>query len=270
MASSRSRIITLLTDFGLGDSYVAEMKGVLLSLAPGATLVDVTHLVPPQETVQGALILASAFSRFPSGTVHLAVVDPGVGTERRAVAAEAGGYLFVGPDNGLLSLALERAGKARVIHLTESRFWLPEVSATFHGRDIFAPVAAHLARGVPLEEMGTPISSLTALPFPKPSPLDDGGVRGQVVAVDHFGNLVTNIREEDLFPSSGRDGPQEIEVGDRRLQGVHRTYGDVGEREPLALIGSSGYLVLAVMGGSAAEELGIGTLVEFVVRKPKG
>lgn len=286
-------IITLLTDFGLEDSYVAEMKGVLLSLAPEATLVDITHLVPPQDVLRGALVLSSAASRFPPGAVHLAVVDPGVGTARRAVAVEAGGHRFVGPDNGLLSLALHRAGafapsRARTgapsprgqrptdpsprrlrsgvpaIELTNPEFWLPAVSPTFHGRDIFAPVAARLARGAPLAEAGKPLRSLLAFRIPRPRRGPGGGVRGEVIAVDRFGNLVTSLRTEDLH-AGGEAAGLVVEVAGRSIDGLSRTY---EEREGLmALVAGAGYLEIAVAGGSAAQELGAGTGTEVVVRR---
>lgn len=267
MASSpRSVIITLLTDFGLEDSYVAEMKGVILSLAPEATLVDVTHLVPPQDITRAAFVLASTFQRFPDGTVHLAVIDPDVGTERRPMAAEAAGHLFVAPDNGLLSLALEKAGGARAVHLTEPRFWLPDVSSTFHGRDIFAPVAAHLARGKLLETLGIPISSWTTLPIERPNPLGDGGIRGKVIAIDHFGNIITNIRESDL-PQDAQESQVEVHLVGREIRGLARTYGDSPEGDLVALVGSSGYLEIAVVNGNAGTELGeIGPEAEVTVR----
>ncbi|MBI4236332.1 MAG: SAM-dependent chlorinase/fluorinase [Chloroflexi bacterium] len=280
-----SLIITLLTDFGLEDSYVAEVKGVLLSLAPEATLVDITHLVPPQDALRGALVLAAAFHRFPLGTVHLAVVDPGVGTARRAIAVAASGYHFVGPDNGLLSLALDRLGAlgkrrpprveplggprlgtrplrggARVVELAEPRFWLPAVSSTFHGRDIFAPVAAHLAQGVPLEEMGRPIASLLAFPFPRPERAPEGTLRGHVVAVDRFGNMMTDLQAQDL-PSAGSD--MEVEIAGRRIVGLQQSYGEEGL---IALIASAGYLEIAVVNGNAAHTLAAGAGAEVIVR----
>ena len=263
----RSGIITLLTDFGLKDSYVAEMKGVILSLAPGMTLIDVTHLVPPQDITRAAFVLASTFQRFPEGTVHLAVVDPDVGTERRPIAVEATGHLFVAPDNGLLSLALGKAGDAKAVHLTEPRFWLPDVSPTFHGRDIFAPVAADLARGELLETLGTSISSWATLPIEPPSPLGGDGVRGKVMAIDHFGNIVTNIREFDL-PKDAQYGHVEIRLSGRKIEGISRTYGDSPEGDLVALVGSSGYLEIAMVNGNAATELsGIRSGAEVTVRR---
>jgi S-adenosylmethionine hydrolase len=264
-------IITLLTDFGLEDSYVAEMKGVILSIVPDAALVDITHLIPPQDVVRGALVLAAAFHQFSAGTVHLAVVDPGVGTQRRGIAVRAAGHAFVGPDNGLLQLALERARRLpafqrlEAVHLDRPSFWLPDISPTFHGRDVFGPIAAHLARGVPLEEVGTPIESLTELAVPlAPTQAPDGAVMGQVIATDRFGNLTTNVRADLLRNVGAADVV--IEVAGRRIKGLNRTYGDGQPGDLLALFGSAGYLEIAVVNGNAKRALGVGVGAEVTVR----
>jgi S-adenosyl-L-methionine hydrolase (adenosine-forming) len=259
--------ICFLSDFGLEDGYVGVVEGVLLSICPGARVVGLSHAVPPQDVRTGAFILMTAVPYFPPGTVYLAVVDPGVGTDRPAIAVEAGGYSFVGPDNGLLSWALLRlarttglplapeGGTLRVgrgvtaVTLAESRFWRAPVSATFHGRDVFGPVAAHLAGGVPLAALGPPIDAIRALPLP--APLRDGdAVRGSVIHVDRFGNLITNVESSDVPPRAA------VEIGGRAIAGLSPHFQQ--EAELIALIGSSGLLEIAVPNGSAAALLGLG------------
>jgi S-adenosylmethionine hydrolase len=246
------KIITLCTDFGLADGYVAAMKGVILSLAPEVTLVDITHLVPPQDIFQGAFILAGVAPFFPPSTIHLAVIDPGVGSERRAVAIESDGCYYVGPDNGLFSLALAGAVDVRAVSLTQPAYWrIPRPSATFHGRDIFAAVAGHLAAGVPLAAFGKVATDLARLAIPAPTSVAPGDMRGQVISVDHFGNLITNIPAETLAPSAS----WRISIGGNEILGLSRIYSTARPGALLALIGSHGYLEIARCGGSAAEAL---------------
>jgi hypothetical protein len=245
-------IITLLTDFGLADSYVAEVKGVLLSRAPGATLVDVTHQVPPGDVRAGQYLLARAWHRFPAGTVHLAIVDPGVGTARRALAAEAprggGGHRFVAPDNGLLSFL---PPGARFVSLP-----IPaDAAPTFHGRDVFAPAAAALANGTPLERLGSLITDATHTPLP--TPRHDGvAVVGEVLYVDRFGTLVSNIPGGDVEPGV------RIRVGGTDVGALRRTFGDVERGAVVAFVGSGGTVEIAVRDGSAARLLGVGVGAE--------
>jgi S-adenosylmethionine hydrolase len=250
------RVITLLTDFGLEDGYVAAMKGVVAALAPEARLVDVTHLVPPQDVASGRFRLLTIAPYFPPGTIHLAVVDPGVGTARRAVAIRAAsGSYFVGPDNGLLLGALETDPPVTAVELSEPRFWRTSTpSATFHGRDIFAPVAAHLARGVELEELGTHVlpETLVRLELPRCRMLP-GGAEGAVQAVDRFGNLVSNIPGSVLASR----GAWSVSIRARSVAG-HRTYGEVPVGEPLALVGSHGFVEVAVHRGDARSALRAG------------
>jgi S-adenosylmethionine hydrolase len=257
------RVITLLTDFGLEDGYVAAMKGVVAMIAPEARLVDVTHLVPPQDVASGRFRLLTIAPYFPPGTIHLAVVDPGVGTARRAVAIRSTtGAYFVGPDNGLLLGALEIDPPVVVVELSESRFWrTPTPSATFHGRDVFAPVAAHLARGVELEEVGVTVAPETLVRLDlgrwKTVP---GGAEGTVQAVDRFGNLISSVPGSLL---AGR-GSWSATIRGRTVSG-HRTYGEVPAGVPLALVGSHGFFEVAVHGGDARSALraGVGDPVQI-------
>ncbi len=256
-------ILTLLTDFGLRDGYVAAMKGVILSLAPEATLVDISHDIPPQDVTAAAFVLASCWRFFPEGTVHLSVVDPGVGSSRRAVAVSTLGHFFVAPDNGLLALALAGAPSFAAVALTNPLYWrTPTPSRTFHGRDIFAPAAAHLAKGVPLGALGEPLADLVRLPWPQPIPLPAGGWRGEIVYVDRFGNAITNLPE--ALVASYREGW--FCAGPFRLRGLAHTYAEVERGAPLALIGSHGYLEFALREGNIAREGGlqIGTPVHVL------
>ncbi len=261
-------IITLTTDFGMSDPYVAAMKGVILSLAPQATIVDICHTVEARNILAAGYILSAAYPFFSPGTVHVAVVDPGVGTSRRPVAVAARGQHFVGPDNGLFSFLLSGtlAGSIVAVHLTQEAFWLPDVSATFHGRDIFSPVAAHLLNGVALSALGRllPPSDLVCLEAPRPVPQGDALV-GMVVHVDIFGNLITNIAGDSLS-----DGSAEVIIAGHSISGLSRTYGDRPAGELLALVGSSGYLEIAVASGSAAERLGAGSGTPVHVGRIRG
>ena len=237
-----ARIVTLLTDFGTADGYVGEMKGVLLSRAPDVCVVDITHDVPPQDVESGRLVLARIWRRFPTGTVHLAVVDPGVGSSRQALAVESDGRFLVGPDNGLLSPALLVAG-ARVVGLQVSS----TASPTFHGRDLFAPAAAALASGTSLDGLGAPTSDVVVRRTPEPRRRDDGALSGEVIAIDRFGNAITNL--------VGRR-PALLEVAGALLP-VRRTYSEVASGSPIALVGSTGLIEVAVRDGNASRQLGV-------------
>lgn len=240
-------LITLLTDFGVTDSYVAEMKGVLLTLVPGATLVDVTHGIPPGDVRSGAYLLGRVWRRFPRGTVHLAVVDPGVGTARAALALRAHGQHFVGPDNGLFTPVLRDAEVEAAVLAT------PEgASPTFHGRDLFAPAAAALASGTPLAELGPPLTTMPErLTYTAPH-YEGKSVVGEIVYVDRFGTLVTNLTAEWVPPYAV------LVVEDLDIGPLRRTFGDVPTGGLLAYIGSAGDVEIAVRGGSAARRLGLG------------
>ena len=269
-------VITLTTDFGTADTFVGEMKGVILGVNPDAAIVDLTHEVPPHDIVAGAYLLGAAYRQFPPGTIHVAVVDPGVGTARRPLAVSGPNAAFVCPDNGLLSYVLEceggsppdgpplEVGEAGLppgwvaYHLKNDRYWRRPVSATFHGRDIFASVAAYLSVGEPAAKMGPEVASVQAFRVPRPLAAN-GRIDGAVVHVDRFGNLVTNIGAA-LLPSSGAFV---VEVGGRRTTGLADSYQSGGAL--LAIVGSQGTLEIAARNGSAAAELGVGVGGSVVV-----
>jgi len=255
-------IITLTTDFGTRDWFVGVMKGVIFGIYPRATLVDVTHEIPAGDIRGAALALAAAWRFFPKGTVHVAVVDPGVGSARKAIAVRTADSFFVGPDNGVLSWALAKE-KVRAIHALENEtYFLHPVSQTFHGRDIFAPVAAHLSRGLPIRKFGPALKDFRRLDWPEPRK-QRGGVEGEVVYVDRFGNAITNL-SGGLFRVWGQS-VCEIDSRRRRTCPVRAFYQAVAPRGVVALVGSSGLLEIAVNGGSAARVLGlaIGTRVRL-------
>jgi S-adenosylmethionine hydrolase len=240
-------IVTLLTDFGTTDSYVAEMKGILLAGCPGSTLVDVTHAVPPGDVRSGAYLLGRTWPRFPGGTLHLAVVDPGVGTERAALAFAAHGHWFVGPDNGLFTQVLHDA-EVEAVTLPVPAGAAP----TFHGRDVFAPAAAALARGEPLQALGEPLATMPVrLSYTEPR-YEGKSVVGEILYVDRFGTLVTNLTTE-LVPPYAVLEVEGLEIGPLR-----RTFGDVPTGGLLAYVGSGGAVEIAVRDGSAARRLGLG------------
>lgn len=245
-------LITLTTDFGLADGYVGVMKGVILSIDPTATIVDVSHDITPHNVQEAAYVVYTAYPYFPPGTIHIVVVDPGVGSQRRAIALRAAQAYFVAPDNGALSYVLARERISEAVSLTNSRYHRPTISHTFHGRDIFAPVAAHLARGVPLTELGEPLTEVVTFPMPQPQALSDRKVAGHVLHIDRFGNLILDVKEACIL-----DGGIAIEVAGHRLQGLGRTFTDVPAGELVAYIGSSGHLEIALREGNAAQLLGI-------------
>jgi len=257
-----SSIVTITTDFGTKDGYVPAMKGTMLSIAPTARLVDVSHEIDPQDVMESAFVLQTAQPYFPEGTVHLVVVDPGVGTERRAVALRHDDHWYVGPDNGVFPLVLDGESPEAVVELDAPSAWRSDTpSTTFHGRDIFAPAAAHLAAGRPLDALGTPTDQLEALHWARPT-TTHGTVQGRVVHVDHFGNCITNLRRPTLADAVRREASAPLPAltayaGNTVLERIHSTYGDVAEEEPLLLFGSSGYLEVSVNGGNAAKRLDI-------------
>ncbi len=258
-------LITLTTDFGSRDPFVGIMKGVILSICPSARLVDLTHEVTPQDVLGGRLALESAAPFFPDGTVHLAVVDPGVGSARRAIAVRSGRHHLVGPDNGLLGFALEAPGRV-VVALTATEYRLPEVGATFHGRDIFAPAAAYLAAGVPLERLGPVVVDPVRLELPG-CRLEGGDLIGEVLDADRFGNLITSIASSRLSELPGRAAPA-VEVEGRPVGGIVGSYAEGGEGKPAAIVGSTGRLEIFVKSGSARRLLNAGRGARVRVRRP--
>jgi S-adenosyl-L-methionine hydrolase (adenosine-forming) len=246
-------IITLLTDFGDRDHYVASMKGVILGINPSCTLVDISHHVKPQDIQEGAFLLANAFSSFPKRTIHLAVVDPGVGGPRRPILVATSNYFFIGPDNGIFMLALQREEVKLVVHLNNERYFLPQVRPTFHGRDLFAPVAAHLSLGMKPESFGVEIEAWEELNVNRPEPKGKE-LAGEIIHIDTFGNLVSNIDEQTLFGfTKGR--PFSVKVGRGSFPGLKRGYWEGKRGEVIALIGSGGFLEISVREGNAQKKL---------------
>jgi S-adenosylmethionine hydrolase len=264
---SESRIVTFTTDFGLNDAFVGIMHGVVLSIHPETAIVDICHSVASFDLTDGAWTIAQAYRFFPPRTVHVVVVDPGVGSRRRPIVVETDSYIFVAPDNGVLSLIEAREAKFTVRHITADRYFLQPVSQTFHGRDIFSPVAAWLSKGVAPSEFGPEISDHVRLPLAKVERIGDS-LRGVVLKVDKFGNLITNIRELDapaLFAAEAP--PVSILVAGKMITRVCRSYAEAGDDEIFAIVGSSGYLEMAAKQASAAEKLaaGVGTPVGVVI-----
>jgi len=249
----RTPIITLLTDFGTKDHYVASMKGVILSINPQCTLIDITHQVSPHDIQEGALVLASCYSYFPKGTIHLSVVDPGVGGIRKPILLFTQNYFFVGPDNGLFTLIAQREKVKKVIILTEQKYFLSKVSTTFQGRDIFAPVAAHLSLGVRPNAFGYEIDSVKKLGFETPV-VKEGKLLGKIVHIDNFGNLVSNI-DEKIFVRFTMGHPYVISVGKRKIHCLGKGYWEGKPGAPVALFGSSGFLEISINKGNAQKTL---------------
>ncbi len=254
MVTRKSPIITLLSDFGLKDPYVAEMKAVTVSICPDATIIDISHQVRKFDIRMGAFILAQAAPYFPKGTIHVAVVDPGVGTKRRPIIIEAKNCLYVGPDNGLLMLAAQREEKSRIYEIANPAFMLEKVSTTFHGRDIFSPAAAHLAKGTPPADFGSEIFDPVTPSFAKPL-IRKGKIGGEVIHIDGFGNVITNITPRDLRKIGLEQGRSLLlRLGDEDLTLRFCTaYSEVPRNTPLAIVGSSEFLEVAVNQGDASK-----------------
>lgn len=257
-------IVTLTTDFGLRDPFVGIMKGVILSICPSADLVDLTHEIAPQDVLGACLTLEAALPFFPEGTVHLVVVDPGVGSARRPLALRAGGHCLVGPDNGVLTPAL-RGARWTAVTLAAREYRLADVSRTFHGRDVFAPAAAYLAAGVPLERLGPAVTDPVLLPIPE-SRLEGGVLVGEVLDVDRFGNLLTSIDAARLAEVPGA-GPPVVEVAGQPVGGLVDAYAEGPADRPAAIVGSTGRLEIFVRSGSACLALGAGRSARVRVRR---
>lgn len=258
------KFITLLTDFGLSDAYVGVMKGVVASINPDARVIDLCHDIAPQDVRGAAFLLAAAYNYFPPGTIHVAVVDPTVGSARAALCVQAGDFFFIGPDNGVISTACYRAGRPKIFRLENEDYFLENPSRTFHGRDIFAPAAAHLAAGAPIESMGRRVRSMKRIQLPRPTVRRGPGrhdtcIRGEVVHVDRFGNLITNIKPDTLqkaFPRRKRSALTVV-CGEHSIYGLSETYREVAPGQPLALVGSYGLIEISLRDGDAAASLGL-------------
>ena len=278
MTVRRPRVITLLTDFGNQDAYVGIMKGVIAGINPFANIVDICHSISPQDIFSGAYLLYTSYKYFPRKTIHVAVVDPGVGSKRDIVCVETKDYFFLVPDNGLLSFIVQEEKPKSIIRVTNNKYFLPLPSSTFHGRDVFAPVAAHLSLGVKPQQLGIKINQLEQLDIPKPVRKKTGQVEGQIIYIDRFGNLITNITKEHLVKGvegqKSEDRSQKLEnrikqrkttlkelfslcntietvIGRKKVVGLSNTYLDVNAGEPLVLFGSAGFLEISINQGNA-------------------
>jgi S-adenosyl-L-methionine hydrolase (adenosine-forming) len=261
-------VISLMTDFGIKDGNVGVMKGVIWGISPNAQISDLSHLIAPQNVREAALILVRSAVYFPKNSIHIVVVDPGVGTARRPMAAQIGAQYYVGPDNGTITMLLEHAEKAgwktRFVHLDQAEYWLPAVSYVFHGRDIFAPAAAHLSIGVPLASLGTPFNDPVRLELSQPTktatPAGErgtGGWIGEVIHIDHFGNVASNIRVENLGEALKDKDKVNVRLAGVEIHGLANTFGERPAGELIALMGSTGNLIVSVVNGSAQARLDV-------------
>ncbi|MEK7290770.1 MAG: SAM-dependent chlorinase/fluorinase, partial [Planctomycetota bacterium] len=271
MSIHQSCVMTLLTDFGNQDAYVGVMKGVITGINPLANIIDICHNIPPQDVFNAAYLLYTSYKYFPRGTIHVAVVDPGVGTERNIVCVKTKDYFFLVPDNGLLSFIVQEEKPKVIVRLTNDRYFLPSPSNTFHGRDIFAPAAAYLSLGVKLRQLGIKINQLKQLDIPKPDYKKMGQLEGQIIYIDRFGNLITNIKKEYLVKWVGGQKSEdrinqrkttlkelfslcntiETVIGKKKIIGLSKSYTDVKTGEPLVLFGSAGFLEVSINQGNA-------------------
>ena len=248
-------MITLLTDFGLADHYVAAMKGVILSICPAVVLADITHGVAPYAVLEAAYTLSQVWACFPPGTIHVVVVDPGVGSSRRPLLAEAGGHYFIAPDNGVLTMVFDAVPGVTVRHITSVCYFRHPVSSTFHGRDIFAPVAAHLASGIAPEEFGELLEQPVLLELAKPVRIAKNHWKGVVLKIDHFGNIITNFDVATFHRASTR--PFEVTLAGHPVRQFHPSYSAQTSDQPFVVSGSSGFLEVSVREGDAAARLGV-------------
>lgn len=262
-------VITLMTDFGTKDGNVGLMKGVIWGICPTVQISDLSHMIQPQNIREAAYIFARSVPYFPKGSIHIVVVDPGVGTERRPMAAQIGDWFYVGPDNGTITGLLERGDQAgwqtTFVQLNRNKYWLPTVSFVFHGRDIFSPVAGHLANGVALHDLGSSFKDPVRLELPKPEKTEHGW-RGEVIYIDHFGNIGSNIRVENLGEAMEQRENITIRINGMDIKGMVNTFGERSVGELIALLGSTGNLSISIVNGGAAQKLGtrVGDVVEVV------
>jgi S-adenosylmethionine hydrolase len=252
-------LITLTTDFGLNDHFVGTIKGVILDIAPEAEIVDICHAVQAFDVLDGALAIAQAYSYFPNGTIHLVVVDPGVGTARRPILLSTGRHYFVAPDNGVLSLIYSHAERIEVRHIDAEHYYRQPVSSTFHARDVFAPVVAYLAKGVEPAKFGEEITDFVRFNAPKPKPVDAQTLRGVVLRVDRFGNIVTNFTQQDV-PALFQANPPafKIRVGKHEITEIQANYAEGAPNQVFGILGSMGYLEISANRAAAAQIIGIG------------
>lgn len=252
-------IITLTTDFGLNDHFVGAMKGVILEIVPEAALVDISHAVQAFDVLDGAIAISQTYACFPTGTVHLVVVDPGVGTTRRPIIASSDGYHFVAPDNGVLSMVYAREPRMHVRHITSDHYFRQPISNTFHGRDVFAPVAAYLAKMVDSHKFGDEIQDYVRFAAPRPKSSGDNRIRAVVLKVDRFGNLVTNITPEDVPALFAKEpGKFKLTVGSREIDTIHSAYAEGEPGEVFGILGSMGFLEIVANRAAAAQLTGAG------------
>jgi S-adenosyl-L-methionine hydrolase (adenosine-forming) len=258
-------VITLLTDFGTADYFVGAVKGAILSVNPRAVIVDITHEIPPQDIEAGAFTLLAAYKTFPAGTIHVAVVDPGVGSTRRPIILSANEQFFVGPDNGLFTYIYDREPSHRVFHVTNEQYFRPERSSTFHGRDIFAPVAAALSNGLNPRKFGPGINDAVRLPVSlEPEVLKNGDLRARIIHIDRFGNCTTNITRDLVKPNTS------LYINRKTIRKFRDFYGEDSTNSPFAIWGSAGFLEISVNGGSAAEMLRATRNTTVLLRPQKG
>jgi len=261
-------VVTLTTDFGLDNWFVGTMKGVIKNINPDVEIVDITHGVRPQNIFEAAFALGNSYTYFPTGTIHTVVVDPGVGSDRHAFILKSSRYYFVAPDNGVLSYAIDREKIEKIVKIQSEKFLLRPISATFHGRDVFAPVSAHLSLGVAPEEFGPPLEKIVRLKPSVPRKLSDREIVGHVICVDPFGNLITDVTQpflEELFKTS-KARRLRILIRDREIDRIRETYAQGKENELIALIGSSGHMEFAINHARACNVIGMSEGGEFILR----
>lgn len=251
-----AQLITLITDFGIEDTYAGVLKGVILSISPGCSIVDITHHIPPQDVRAACFALSTAYAYFPKGTIHLVIVDPGVGGKRRPLLIETEDYFFIGPDNGVFTAILVKPGIKSVIEITNGEYFLEEVSSTFHGRDIFAPVAAHCANGCPSSRFGTPVSDYVLLDWPQPAVVKPGEAQGTIIHIDRFGNLVTSFSRDYIKQMTG-NRTFRIECAGRIIAQIIQSYSFAQPGELCGVFGSSNYLEISITNGSARDILNV-------------
>ena len=250
-------VITLITDFGLQDGYVGVMKGVITKINPSVKIIDISNNIKSQDIFQAAYVLYSSYAYFPKGTIHVVVVDPGVGSKRKALCLKTKDYLFLAPDNGVLSFIVAKEVSPSIREITNKELFLPEISDTFHGRDIFAPTAAHLSKGFSHKGLGKRVSKVKEIDLPKPIRSPGGVLKGEIIYVDGFGNLITNINRDIINRLREKSGNLKIIVGRKKLNKISNSYADVGAKEVVAIFGSSGYLEISVNHGSAKDVLNL-------------